>query len=128
VKGTLYGTTDEGGSHGAGTVFSIDPGTGAETVLHSFGGTGDGSTPYASLIDVKGKLYGTTETGGAAAAGTVFSVDPKTGAEAVVYSFLGGTDGKGPDASLIDVKGTLYGTTNEGGTDGYGTVFALRKP
>jgi uncharacterized repeat protein (TIGR03803 family) len=127
VKGVLYGTTDEGGSNRDGTVFAVDAATGAETVLHSFGGTGDGSTPYASLIDVKGKLFGTTETGGASGDGTVFSVAPKTGAETVVYSFLGGTDGREPFAGLIDAKGTLYGTTEYGGTSGNGTVFVLGK-
>jgi hypothetical protein len=34
-------------------------------VLHSFGGSGDGKTPFAGLLDVKGMLYGTTAKGGA---------------------------------------------------------------
>ena len=42
-----------------------------ETVLHSFQGT-DGSAPTAALIDMHGKLYGTTSSGGASASGTVF--------------------------------------------------------
>jgi hypothetical protein len=36
------------------------------------------------------------------------------------------TDGQYPDAGLIDVKGTLYGTTREGGASGLGTVFAVK--
>lgn len=70
VKGTLYGTTYEGGgtecqnSAGCGTVFSITP-SGTETVLHAFGGTPDGANPAASLADVNGTLYGTTNGGGA---------------------------------------------------------------
>jgi len=43
--------------------------------------------------------------------------------EAVVYSFQGGSDGDGPTAGLINVGGTLYGTTF-GGT-GCGTVFSV---
>ncbi len=35
-------------------------------------------------------------------------------------------DGQQPSAGLIDVKGTLYGTTSLGGPDGDGTVFALK--
>ncbi len=59
VKGTLYGTTLDGGSYGRGTAFAITP-SGAETVLHSFGASGDGTTPFASLTEVNGTFYGTT--------------------------------------------------------------------
>jgi len=131
VKGMLYGTTVEDGAVGEGTVFALDPKTGVETVLHSFGSGADGQYPYAGLIDVKGTLYGTTGNGGASGDGTVFAVNPGTGAETVLYSFCGQqncTDGAQPYAGLIDVKGVLYGTTQDGGTYGGGTVFALKKP
>jgi uncharacterized repeat protein (TIGR03803 family) len=128
VSGTLYGTTKSGGAYGGGTVFSIDPKSGAETVLYSFGNGTDGSSPFASLIDVSGTLYGTTETGGSDGSGTVFSIDPKTGAETVLHSFCQLTncsDGAYPVAGLIDVSGTLYGTTGNGGTNDAGTVFSI---
>ena len=137
AKGTLYGTTDFGGTYDLGTVFQLDPQTGAETVLHSFGSGTDGFTPFGSLIDVEGTLYGTTEGGGTGCVnpgcGTVYSLDPKTGAEAVIYSFCSQqhcTDGTAPESSLIDVHGTLYGTTFNGGSSGCGgagcgSVFAL---
>ena len=35
-----------------------------------------------------------------------------------LYSFTGSPDGSKPYASLLDVKGTLYGTTAGGGTNG----------
>jgi uncharacterized repeat protein (TIGR03803 family) len=45
----------------------------------------------------------------------------------VLHSFAGGSaDGEDPVASLVDLKGTLYGTTESGGTDGRGTVFSLK--
>jgi uncharacterized repeat protein (TIGR03803 family) len=125
VKGMLYGTTEYGGTVGAGTVFSLNPTTGTETVLHSFGGAPDGTYPVASLINVKGRLYGTTEIGGTNGSGTVFSLDLKTGAEKVLYSFSGGTDGEYPEGNLIDVNGTLYGTAGLGGAYNYGNVFSL---
>jgi uncharacterized repeat protein (TIGR03803 family) len=34
-------------------------------------------------------------------------------------------DGRHPEANLIDVKGTLYGTTSAGGTYDAGTVFSI---
>lgn len=56
--------------------------------------------------------------------GTVFSIS-RSGTEKVLHSFGSGSDGKPPTAGLIDVNGTLYGTTFVGGTHGKGTVFAL---
>jgi uncharacterized repeat protein (TIGR03803 family) len=96
-------------------------------VLYSFGAAPpDGSLPQASLIDVAGKLYGTTEYGGAyfGGFGTVFTVT-SSGKESVLYSFRGGNDGDGPEAALINVNGTLYGTTSHGGQQGAGTVFSI---
>jgi uncharacterized repeat protein (TIGR03803 family) len=129
VKGTLYGTTATGGANNGGTVFAVAK-TGEETVLHSFGSSGDGGQPEAGLIDVKGTLYGTTEYGGAHGGGTVFSITT-AGKEKIVYSFgFSGTDGVAPFAGLLDVNGTLYGTTQQGGV-GYcgsatcGTVFSV---
>jgi uncharacterized repeat protein (TIGR03803 family) len=113
-----------------------DPATGTETVLHSFGSSPDGTYPLASLVDVKGKLYGTTSEGGAnctdiGGCGTAFAIRPKSGAEKVLYSFCSETDctdGEIPKASLIDVKGALYGTAYSGGAYGYGAAFAIPKP
>jgi uncharacterized repeat protein (TIGR03803 family) len=142
VNGVLYGTVEQGGDNGCvcGAVFSLDPKTDSVTVLHSFGG-GDGANPYSSLIDIKGALYGTTWAGGNEdcapyiGCGTVFSIDPSTGTETVLYSFCSRTnctDGANPQASLIAVKGMLYGTTYYGGAylqsyGGLGTVFELKK-
>ncbi len=93
-------------------------------VLHSFGKRHDGGTPYASLLDVNGTLYGTTYQGGEYGDGTVFSVTT-TGTEHVLHSFGSGQDGSGPYASLLDVNGTLYGTTVAGGKYTFGTVFSI---
>jgi uncharacterized repeat protein (TIGR03803 family) len=140
VNGTLYGTTENGGgkgcadNKGCGTVFAITT-SGKETVLHTFGGSGDGNEPIAGLIHVNGTLYGTTMYGGADCVisgdmcGTVFAIT-KTGKETVLHTFGGSGDGYEPSAALINVKGTLYGTTLLGGANGCGeiscgTVFAI---
>ena len=78
-------------------------------MLYAFKGEPDGYRPLAPLIAVKGKLYGTTTSGGLYS-GTVFSVTT-TGSEKVLYTFAGGTDSNYPFASLLNVNGTLYGTT-----------------
>lgn len=132
LNGALYGTTVYGGAYGHGTAFAIDPDTGAETVLYSFcsqQGCMDGEEPLAGLVDVNGMLYGTTAEGGTYGYGTIFVIDPDTGAETVLYSFCGRqncADGAYPRAALINVNGTLYGTTTSGGAKSYdGTVFAF---
>jgi uncharacterized repeat protein (TIGR03803 family) len=123
--GNLYGTTQQGGAHGLGTIFKVDA-NGKETVLHSFsGGKSDGAYPTAGLaFDSKGNLYGTTELGGTWNRGTVFKVSKTT---SVLYSFKAtGGDGVYPISGVVlDKAGNIYGTTQQGGTRGYGTVFKL---
>jgi uncharacterized repeat protein (TIGR03803 family) len=127
-NGNLYGTTTAGGTHNAGTVFEVSS-LGVETVLWNFGGTGDGSTPYASLhLDSGGNLYGTTDYGGIYGEGTVFELS-KSGSSWIefrLYSFGGPGDGAFPLAGLVaDSSGNLYGTTYNGGAHNEGTVFKL---
>jgi uncharacterized repeat protein (TIGR03803 family) len=81
-NGVLYGTTYSGGTSNNGSVFSLTPpaspgGAWTESVLHDFTGGGDGSAPQAGLVISKnGVLYGTTSSGGASNAGTVFELKP----------------------------------------------------
>jgi uncharacterized repeat protein (TIGR03803 family) len=94
----------------------------------------DGQFPQAGLLLVGSSLYGTTLAGGARGYGTVFSLStsnppqsvPQLGAEKVLYSFgsVAG-DGLSPQASLIAVGSTLYGTTAFGGKYRKGTVFSV---
>jgi uncharacterized repeat protein (TIGR03803 family) len=145
VGGALYGTTGYGGATcstngcnpcpdpGCGTVFKITT-SGRETVLHIFGTVADGNSPYASLINVGGILYGTTTYGGTSSCpndcgyGAVFAITPE-GRERMLYAFLGGSDGFLPLGALINVNGTLYSTTQFGGSaacyEGCGTVFSV---
>jgi uncharacterized repeat protein (TIGR03803 family) len=124
VNGTLYGTTASGAVYGYGTAFSITT-SGSLTTLHTFGSGSDGSRPLTPLLNVRGAFYGTTELGGAHGKGTVFKMNLDGSKEKVLHSFGYGSDGAMPLAGLIDVNGTLYGTTSAGGTYGNGTVFAL---
>jgi uncharacterized repeat protein (TIGR03803 family) len=127
LDGMLYGTTSSGGAVNAGTVFKINPVSGAESVLHSFAGNPDGAVPVAGLMGLKGTLYGTTMRGGATnfGDGTIFEINPANGAESVIYTFQGGADGLYPEAALINLQGTLYGTTYQGGGANSGTVFQI---
>jgi len=107
----------------------------AESVLHLFGGSTDGSNPYAGplLRDAQGNLYGTTDfggeltcnSGGSPGCGVVFKLDT-TGNETVLHAFTSTPDGAFPLAALVqDTQGDLYGTTANGGVYGVGTVFKV---
>jgi len=70
----LYGITNAGGTHGAGSVFKLTPG-GKESVLYSFTGGADGGSPAAGLIaDGAGNLYSTTQSGGTFQNGVIFKL------------------------------------------------------
>jgi uncharacterized repeat protein (TIGR03803 family) len=156
-SGNLYGTTTFGGANscthnfGCGTVFELARPHGqhvlwAERVLWSFGATNDdGECPLAGLlVDKRGNLYGTTESGGSNSVanscgesvfcGTVFELSPPTRQHAqwkerVLWSFGASQNGAEPFAGLVaDKRGNLYGTTAFGGVMFEGTAFELSPP
>jgi uncharacterized repeat protein (TIGR03803 family) len=126
--GNLYGTTPNGGDPYClcGTVFRTDT-SGTESVVYSFTGKKDGAYPVGGLVrDNVGDLYGTTSAGGVLY-GVVFKMNTG-GSETVLHTFAGGTtDGcyPGEGSLLLDRDGSLYGTTSQCGTYGYGTIFKV---
>jgi uncharacterized repeat protein (TIGR03803 family) len=106
------------------------------TILHSFSGGEDESSPTGLTMDSGGNLYGVTTP---YEAGTVFQVK-RTGSGwrfTTLYRFAGGADGAQPSSRVtIGPDGGLYGTTAFGG--GYqncdhgretcGTVYKLSPP
>jgi uncharacterized repeat protein (TIGR03803 family) len=146
--GALYGTTFNGGGtgcgvNGCGIVYSLRPPMAAckaamcpwnETVLYQFSGGSDGGEPTGDLVfDKAGNIYGTTQIGGMThrcgglGCGTVFQLSRSGGSwtEKVLYQFSG-SDGAFPNSGVIfDNSGNLYGTTDSGGSNNYGTVFEL---
>jgi uncharacterized repeat protein (TIGR03803 family) len=140
ASGNLFGVTSGGGAVGVGTVYrlTLAKKTWTETVLYSFTNqNGDGSGMYyVNLVsDAAGNLYGTTAFGGTNGNGTVwelvYSKTKKTYSEKVLYSFgaTGSGDGTYPYGGVIMSKpGTLYGTTEIGGSNpNGGTVYRLKK-
>jgi len=138
AAGNLYGTTAQGGAFwqgcagfGCGTVFQLKHhkgGTWTFNVLHSFGGNGDGTGPYANVIlDDSGDLYGTTYGGGANGSGcvpnwgcgTVFELTKQTDGgwtAKILHSFQNGKDASNPFSGLIrDQAGDLFGAGFYGG-------------
>jgi uncharacterized repeat protein (TIGR03803 family) len=138
----LYGTTAYGGADGKGVVFELKPDsnqTWKETLLHTFAGSQDGTTPFGDLLsDSDGNLYGTTRygpgSGHETGYGTVFELQAANGwSEQQLYEFAGSPDGADPYAGLTsDAQGNFYGVTFNGGNSNSncwqgscGTVFML---
>lgn len=135
AAGNVYGTSQDGYFQ-CGNVFKYSlnsEGAWVETVLTTFGCSGaDGTFPYANVtFDKAGNLYGTTETAGPLGGGTVFKLSPNpdgTWTRTTIHSFsVGSSDGRLSLGGVVfDASGNLYGTTCEGGTLGFGTVFQLK--
>lgn len=129
TDGNFYGTAQNGGTGGLGTIFKITP-NGVLSVLHNFVGT-DGSYPDAGLaLGVDKNFYGVTSGGGTLDLGTVFKMTP-AGTLTTLHSF-DGSDGDVPFAPLIQGSdGNFYGTTTSGGPNNVncyancGTVFKM---
>jgi uncharacterized repeat protein (TIGR03803 family) len=145
--GNYYGTTVNGGTYDAGTVFKITP-SGTLTTIYSFCSVDsctDGESPTGALVQgTDGNFYGTTAIGGGNpefcgqdyGCGTVFEITPG-GKLSTLYSFCAHTgclDGYNPLWGLVRASdGNLYGTTTFGGGNtefcgeeyGCGTVFEI---
>jgi uncharacterized repeat protein (TIGR03803 family) len=134
--GTLYGTTYAGGSSGYGTVFAINANGSGFTNLYNFIGatydtnTGtyvpaDGANPSGGLVLSGNVLYGTTSAGGTSDEGTVFAINTNGNGYTILYNFGVGGNGAEPEAGLVLMSNTLYGTTFIGGRFGEGSVFRV---
>jgi uncharacterized repeat protein (TIGR03803 family) len=89
---------------------------------------GDGKNPDAALIQASnGALYGTTYSGGASNAGTIFTLGTDGGGYNILHSFKGfAGDAQSPLGALLEGRdGTLYGTTYSGVSNGAGAIFKL---
>jgi uncharacterized repeat protein (TIGR03803 family) len=140
TDGNFYGTTLGDGANGRGTLFQITP-SGNLTTLYNFcakANCKDGGRPEGVLIQATdGNFYGTTSMGGTSSTscsnfgdgcGTVFKITPR-GVLTTLYSFcsqVGCADGTFPVAGLVQGSdGSLYGTTEQGGLNGFGTTFKI---
>ncbi len=124
--GFLYGTTPSGGTSNYGTVFRVAADGSSFTTLVNFNSS-NGANPEAPLLEGSdGFLYGTTANGGTSGGGTVFRVAADGSSFSTLVSFDSSSGGANPYSGLMQATdGFLYGTTSQGGTSGYGTVFRV---
>ena len=129
----LYGTTGDGGTSDAGTVFELTPtssGQWTKKTIYLFPGS-DGRFPDGNLVeDASGNFYGTTSQGGASANGEVFKLAPNSSGgwtSSAIYSFQGtpSSYAPGPSHLVFDKSGNLYGT-DQSFDSPYGMIFELK--
>jgi uncharacterized repeat protein (TIGR03803 family) len=141
LSGTnFYGTASGGGLWGSGTVFRLNTDGTGFTNLHSFlpipaafpFTNADGASPICTLVLSGTNLYGTTEVGGIAGAGTVFKVSTDGSVFTNLHIFTpvllspnDYSDGNEPYAGLVLSGTNLYGTAHAGGSGNSGTVFKV---
>jgi uncharacterized repeat protein (TIGR03803 family) len=113
--GSLVGTTERGGTLGAGSAWRIDP-TGVFQTLHSFSSlANDGSQPYATLTPANGQLYGATFTDQIYGAGVFYRIDlPGAGALPVTLTSAPDSIGLGASATLTWSSPTAASCTGGG--------------
>ena len=128
TNGLLYGTTLDASA--AGTVFSIT--TNGSLRSYALNGSSSGASPRAALAQGRdGNFYGTASQGGPYrdidpySYGTIFKLTP-SGALTALGAF-NSDDGTSPGSTLVQgVDGNMYGTAQNGGTNGgWGTVFKI---
>ena len=134
----LYGTAVSGGANGSGTLFSINT-NGAFRLLYTFpadviaAGNAYGANPNGGLVLSNTTLFGTTFNGGTNDNGAIFSISTNGTGVTNRYSFtaldtvngITNKDGANPSAGLVLAGTTLYGTAQNGGFGGNGTVFGF---
>jgi hypothetical protein len=134
TSGDLYGDAALGGVHGNGTVFKFTPASGhwKQTVLYDFPNCADGCFPFGTLVfDKAGNLYGAASGGladcGGYTCGVIFKLTPQSGGHwkySVLHKF-NGADGDFPWGVIVDGKGNVFGTTENGGTYNAGVAFEI---
>lgn len=136
ASGNLYGAASFGGKNNSGVLFRLlATNHFSETVLYDFctlASCADGKAPVAPpVLDADGRLFGTTNSGGAHGEGTVYRLGTNR-VETVLYSFCavsGCSDGAEPQQPLaLDSHSHVFGVTPLGGANGFsnGTIFELQ--
>src|ERR1700689_4093651 len=91
------------------------------STLYAFNKQSGNYQPMALVVaNSQGDLYGAAAQAGY---GSIFELD--TNGNLKTLHQFDGTDGTEPTTLVMAADGSLYGTTNGGGTYGWGTVFKI---
>lgn len=120
----FYGMTFGGGPDDLGTIFKTDHAGANQEVVYSFASNQGKRPQNGKLCAVDATLYGTTNSGGTNDMGVLYQYNSATESYVVLHNFDGENSGADPYSNVIMASnGKLYGTTLNGGSYNYGTLF-----
>jgi uncharacterized repeat protein (TIGR03803 family) len=127
ADGIIYGMATTGGNMDAGTVYRLNT-NGILAAIYSFDMT-NGSRPASLMMGKDGNLYGVTGCGGIGFDGTAYSGDGiafRLTTNGVFTHLASFSEKYAFPNSIVEANdGNFYGTTQQGGPYGYGTVFRM---
>jgi len=123
----LYANAQMGGADSVGAIVTFNPSTNQENVVYSFKNDTDAQFPECNLVlcPLNGLLYGVSPSGGSQGYGALYSFDPGTGTEKVLWSFGIGNDASQPGGSLFwdTTRNLFYGVSPLGGPNNTGGIY-----
>lgn len=135
---TLFGTTEGDGDLSNSLIYKLNTDGTDFQIVKAFstpdpisGTNDDGFYVRSGLACLGGALFGTTSSGGNFGAGVIFALRMDNSAYTVLRCFSlvnnngWNSDGASPFPSLTRCGDTLFGTTQDGGSVGEGTLFSL---
>jgi len=127
TNGKLYGVTTDGGEFGEGSIYEYDISANSITRLYGFPASGGGRFAWGKLLQASdGLLYGTTQVGSSTGGGdgVLYSFNLSTNTFTELVKFDGAAKGSRGTGNLIEASnGSIYGTTERGGTSSKGVLF-----
>jgi uncharacterized repeat protein (TIGR03803 family) len=125
----IYGTTNIGGKHDSGCIFSVDINGNNYKDLFDFSQI-TGYYPGSPILLSGRKLYGTGGSGNGISSGVIFSIDTNGSGYKILHSFSPpphDSGGFSPNSNLIFLRKTLFGVTAQGGGGSfdYGVIYSI---
>lgn len=123
--------TSAGGSHNLGAIVSVTRYKRLRpNVLYSFSGQSDGEHPNSEITGCYSCVHYGTTAGSTSVPATVYGFTSGHGLT-TLHTFTSSSDGETPTGVIpyeygSSKKVTLFGTTLQGGSAGYGTLYVLK--
>ena len=117
ANGNLFGTAQQGGPGGHGTVWELAKGSSTIMPLASFDGTNGANLLAGVTFDANGNLFGTAAAGGPSGptgGGTVWELAKGSSTITPLASFNGGNGVDPVGGVTLDANGILFGTASTG--------------
>jgi hypothetical protein len=131
AAGTILVSDSSAGTNGKGALFSVNPTTGARTLLSDFGNGAQGPlglNPTGVVLGAAGTILVSDRDAGTNFGGALFSVNPTTGARTLLSDFgnaAQGPLGVSPNRAALGAAGTILVIDISAGTNRAGALFRV---